>query len=86
MQLSTLQVIRDHHGNVTKLYNEFLNEFLPCSDISLGNRKEFHAMDPHTRKETIMAALNEVVENAHNEEIWEVLAITVLPRFRKMLY
>lgn len=62
-----------------------IQEYLPYSNIVLQNKKSFQEMSPSARQDAITTALEDITAHAYNEEVWEVLATTVLPRFRKTL-
>ena len=70
---------------MVKIFSTVTEEYLSYSDLVLHNRKCFQEMDSDTRKEAIVNSLDQITSNAYNEEIWEILAVTVLPRFRKSL-
>ena len=59
----------------------FVEEFLPCVDISRTNKKRFAKINDDERKrEALLEALEEIIKKG-NEDALEVMAVSVLPRF-----
>ncbi len=68
-----------------KLSNIMVEEYIPYCDLVIDNRRKYEETDLETNKETIMAALEDITVNAYNDDVWEILATSILPRFRKSL-
>ena len=63
----------------------FSEEYLPYQELAHSNRKIYQELDPETRKECVLSALEEITGNAYQDQVWELLAVSVLPRFRRLL-
>ena len=76
--------MKDHYNNMILIRHVFAKEFCPYIDIVRANRRAFAKMAHDIRKDTIMDQFNEIVDKA-SDEVVEVLATSILPRFAKQL-
>ena len=77
--------MKDHYHNVVAIQRLFIDEHIPYADLSRHNRRVFKHMDHDTRKEVIMATMEDIMTYGYSDDVWEVMAVAVLPRFRYQL-
>ena len=78
------QAMKDHYANILFIRHVFVKEFWPCVDIGRANRKAFSKMPQDVQRDVIVNSLNKIIAKA-DDVVFEILAVSVLPRFAEQL-
>lgn len=82
---NVFQSLKDHYHNIITLQKMFADEFCPYVNVSRINKRSFAKLgDQERKREVLLEAVEDIIKTGNND-VLELMAVAVLPRFNYCL-